>query len=303
MTRTRDGKSTFNRLRRSDLSAGLAVVMLSLLAGCGTGSSTESAPRTAADARREVFQPSSLKSAKPDRDASDSSPESIPAAQAAFPTAPVVAAKPSAVAEPQAADDDAPAVAGKGQASITDGGLKFSAAKTAVLEPQPDPSQFPGGIIPASPNAEPLPGGPRLLVPEKKFRLAGKPPALQVNYDDLDLLKILNMEPVPPDAVEQFPDWLRELDGKRIRLRGFMYPSFEQMMSAFILTRDTGVCCFGPNPKIYYLIGVKMKEGTEARYVENRPIDVIGTFHILPVVDDEGNWFQLYKISDAIVVN
>ncbi len=164
-----------------------------------------------------------------------------------------------------------------------------------------DASKYPGGIIPASPNAQPLPGGPRLLVPNKNFRPEGKPPALRVSYDDLDLLKVLNVDPVPVDVVDQFPAWLRNLDGQRVRIRGFMYPSYEEMLSAFVLTRDTGVCCFGPNPKVYYLIGVKLKEGTKVKYVQNRPVDVVGTFHIQPVVSD-GNWFQLYKITDASVV-
>ena len=170
-----------------------------------------------------------------------------------------------------------------------------------VVDASLDASKFPGGIIPASPNAQPLPGGPRLLIPHKNFRPEGNPPALRVSYDDIDLLRVLNVEPVPPDVVDQFPDWLRELDGERVRIRGFMYPSYEEMLSAFVLTRDTGVCCFGPNPKVYYLIGVKLKEGTKVKYVQNRPVDVVGTFHIQPVVSD-GNWFQLYKITDASVV-
>ncbi|MDQ3332697.1 MAG: hypothetical protein M3552_18965, partial [Planctomycetota bacterium] len=157
-------------------------------------------------------------------------------------------------------------------------------------------------IIPASPNAQPLPGGPRLLVPHKSFRTVGKPPALQVSYDDLDLLKVLNIDPVPTDVVDQFPDWLRDLDGKRIRIRGFMYPAYEEMLSAFVLTRDTGECCFGPKAKVYYLIGVRLKDGTKVRYVQNRPIDVEGTFHIQPVVSD-GQWFQIYKVTDAAVVD
>lgn len=173
------------------------------------------------------------------------------------------------------------------------------------VEPAPplDPSRFPGGIIPASPNAQPLPGGPRLLVPERipPFRAEGKPRALRVNYDDLDLLRVLNMgDPLPADVVDHFPQWLKELDGKTIRLRGFMYPSYEEELTRFILTRDTGACCFGPNPKVYYLVGVKLKDGEKVRYVENRPIDVVGTFHIDPRYVD-GTWYQLYRITDAVV--
>jgi hypothetical protein len=214
---------------------------------------------------------------------------------------PDVAAAPVEATKPDVSPSDVALASAKIVADEPPTEIASADSPPRVLDPPVDASKYPGGIIPASANAQPLPGGPRLLVPHKTFRAEGKPPALRVSYDDLDLLKVLNVDPVPPDVVDQFPDWLRRLDGQRVRIRGFMFPSYEEMLSAFVLTRDTGVCCFGPNPKVYYLIGVKLKEGTKVRYVQNRPVDVVGTFHIQPVVSD-GNWFQLYKISDASVV-
>lgn len=64
----------------------------------------------------------------------------------------------------------------------------------------------------------------KILIPEKTFRKEGKEGLLRVSYDDIDLLKVLNMEPVTADAPDKMPSWLKELDGKRIRIRGFMYP-------------------------------------------------------------------------------
>jgi hypothetical protein len=217
------------------------------------------------------------------------------------PTTPVVAPRPA----PQS---DAQSVTNTPSASTPNVELASAERPTAqvletvqITDPNADPSRYPGGIVPASPDAQPLPGGPRLLVPERQFKLEGRPPALRVYYDDLDLLRVLNMgEPLPEDVVEQFPDWLRALDGKTIRLRGFMYPAYEEMLSAFILTRDTGACCFGPNPRVYYLVSVKLKEGTKVRYIENRPFDVRGTFKIAPRYVD-GTWYQLYRIEDAVV--
>ncbi len=40
------------------------------------------------------------------------------------------------------------------------------------------------------------------------------------HFDDIDLLKVLNMDPVTPDAVEKMPSWLRSLDGRRVRFAG-----------------------------------------------------------------------------------
>jgi len=267
-----------------------AVGAVSLVAiGCDSGAAVETGAQTVAPSGREVFSQSTshdigeTRSAERETEAASTSVE------------PVAATKPDgsdgdvALASARIVENDPPA-----EAASAD-------PPPRLVDDSLDASKYPGGIIPASPNAQPLPGGPRLLVPHKTFRSEGKPPALRVSYDDLDLLKVLNVEPVPLDVVDQFPDWLRELDGQRVRIRGFMYPAYEEMLSTFVLTRDTGVCCFGPNPKVYYLIGVKLKEGTKVKYVQNRPVDVVGTFQIRPVVSD-GNWFGLYKISDASVV-
>lgn len=142
----------------------------------------------------------------------------------------------------------------------------------------------------------------KLLIPQKSFDKASADGTLRVSYDDLDLLKVLNMEPVPPDAVEYFPDWLAKLDGKRIRIRGFMYPAFQNTgLRGFVLARDNQICCFGRDPKVYDLVSVRMKEGTTTDYLPNRPFDVEGTFHIHP--DPTADLlFGLYQIDDAKVI-
>lgn len=142
----------------------------------------------------------------------------------------------------------------------------------------------------------------RLLVPEKRFRPEGDQQALRVSYDDIDLLKVLNMEPVPVDADQHFPDWLTQLDGQRIRIRGFMYPTFEATgLTAFTLARDNGICCFVREPKIYDIIAIKLAKGQTSDYIDNKPFDVEGTFRIVPEADEE-ELYQLYSIEDATVV-
>lgn len=142
----------------------------------------------------------------------------------------------------------------------------------------------------------------KLLVPHQEFFAEGPNGAIRVSYDDLDLLKVLNMEPVPIDAVEYFPDWLKRLEGKRIRIRGFMYPPARQEgISSFILARDNQICCFGRSPKVYDLIIVDMKPGVTTSYIQNRPFDVVGEFHIEPVEAGE-ELFELYSLKDAIII-
>lgn len=143
----------------------------------------------------------------------------------------------------------------------------------------------------------------KLLIPEKTFDKASADGTLRVSFDDIDLLKILNMEPVPTDAVDYFPEWLEQLDGKRVRIRGFMYPAFQNTgLRGFVLARDNQICCFGRDPKVYDLINVKMKEGTTTDYIPpTRSFDVEGTFLIRPDVDED-LWLGLYQIRDAKVI-
>lgn len=141
----------------------------------------------------------------------------------------------------------------------------------------------------------------KLLVDDPEFRT--EQGATRVSYDDLDLLKVLNMEPVPVDAMSHFPDWLRELDGEKVRIRGFMYPPFRETgIDFFVLARDNQICCFGRNPKVYDLINVEMKDGVTTDYILNRPFDVVGTFHIRPETDGD-EIFGLYELTDAVVID
>ncbi len=57
------------------------------------------------------------------------------------------------------------------------------------------------------------------------------------------------------------PDWLRELDGQPITLRGFMYPTYADPVRAFMLARDNQICCFGRNPKPYDLVIGQARRG------------------------------------------
>jgi hypothetical protein len=275
---------------RQVVPAALAVGASILAAGCDFGSVND--PPQAAAGHPTLGQDSAAAEAAPRSEVPEPSEPVL--VQNDEPAEPVVAPSPGD-------HEVALASASRSAEATGNGGTKLP----SITDPAADPSRYPGGVVPASPTAEPLPGGPRLLVPERTFRLEGRPRALRVTYDDLDLLRVLNMgDPLPSKetVLEMMPGWLKELDGKTVRLRGFMYPAYEQELSAFILTRDTGVCCFGPNPKVYYLVGVKLKEGTRTRYIENRPFDVVGTFHIVPVYTD-GQWYQLYKMSDAVVIN
>lgn len=141
----------------------------------------------------------------------------------------------------------------------------------------------------------------KLLVPERQLPM--EKGAVRVSFDDLDLLKVLDAEPVPVDVLDHFPKWLSELDGKTIRLKGWMFPPpIETDLPAFMFVRDNQICCFGRKPKVYDKLGVKMKEGVTTHYIQGHPFDVIGTLKYKPrIVNGELDF--LYMIVDAEVVD
>ena len=210
---------------------------------------------------------------------------------------PIVAPQPARTADGQsgASAGPAPQTAGDSSDAVPSPGPDPAAARLAML-------QRPAGDPPVE-APRPEPREITLLVPFREFRVEGPEGAIRVSYDDLDLLKILNMEPVRPDCVAYFPEWLRNLDGKRIRLRGFMYPPFETTgIRGFVLARDNQICCFGRNPKPYDLIEVFMRKGETTDYIQNRPFDVVGVFHIVPQTAGD-LMYRLYEIEDAVVID
>ncbi|MEW4531153.1 hypothetical protein [Maioricimonas sp. JC845] len=264
--------------------------------GVATGTDGEAAPETENATSAET----------------DSEPGGTPAEPAADPeeSASVAMQTPSEAGEsttgkkPTATDTPSTPEGGKPAAMATAEGDPMP---ETVVEPR---TAVPGervvetgdGTAPAEAPKKPE-GGVKLLVPEREFQVEGPEGALRVSFDDLDLLKVLNMDPVTADAPNLLPDWMRELDGKRIRLRGFMYPPpLETGLPGFVLARDNQICCFGRNPKPYDILPVQMRSGVTTDYIQGRPFDVVGVFHLRPDIED-GDVYQLYEIDDAVVID
>ena len=139
----------------------------------------------------------------------------------------------------------------------------------------------------------------KLLIPHRQFRKEGN--ALRATFDDIDLLKVLNMAPVPVDAADYFPDWLTNLNGAHVRIRGYMRPGYEaEDITEFLFVRDNGECCYGPLPKIYDMIAVELAEGESTDLIEGTPFDVEGTLRIEPHADDV-ELYGLFFIDDGVI--
>ena len=129
--------------------------------------------------------------------------------------------------------------------------------------------------------------------------VVGPEDAVRVSFDDLDLTKLVPDIVSEDEAAKQLPEWLRKLDGRRVRIRGFMLPtSMENDLSSFVLTRDTSAMGFGPTPRVSSIIETTLREGITTDYIQDRAFDVAGVFHlgenVLPG--------EFYRLDDAIII-
>ncbi|MFN0052584.1 MAG: hypothetical protein ACKV0T_10350 [Planctomycetales bacterium] len=169
------------------------------------------------------------------------------------------------------------------------------AAADEELSATPEEIVATADVADLPPKAQPIP------VPDRTFQVEGPEKALRITYEDLDLEKLIQMAPVTADCVEKMPGWLRNLDGKMVRIRGFMKPTtLQDGIQRFLQVRDTGLCCFGPKGRVHDMIQVVLKPGTTTSYIELRPFDVIGRFRIdVHALEEDGLVYELYRIEDA----
>lgn len=93
---------------------------------------------------------------------------------------------------------------------------------------------------------------------------------------------------------------IEALVGQRVKLRGYMLPSFQQTgIVQFILVRDNMECCFGPGAAIYDCVLIEMQDGQTTDY-QIRPVTVDGYFDIKPIEQD-GKLLVLFKVRGLSV--
>jgi hypothetical protein len=93
-----------------------------------------------------------------------------------------------------------------------------------------------------------------------------------ISYEDLQPNLDKPGEVIPPSA--------HALDGKRVFIKGYIYPTIET--KEFLLVRDQGACCFGGNPKLSDRIHVKLTDPLRLSF-GTRMFKVAGTFRVEPM--------------------
>jgi hypothetical protein len=94
---------------------------------------------------------------------------------------------------------------------------------------------------------------------------------------------------------------VQSLFDKRIRIRGYMYPTLRKRgLTQFVLVRDNLECCFGPGAALYDCVLVKMAPGQTAEY-SIRPIAVEGAFRFEEMTGPDGRTLAIYQmVGDAV---
>lgn len=87
-----------------------------------------------------------------------------------------------------------------------------------------------------------------------------------------------------PQGQQVIPPSARELDGKKVFIKGYVYPAINSTTGTrrFILCRDNGACCFGGVPKLNDMIQVTLRESQTLDYnsVGLSLVKVAGTFRV-----------------------
>ena len=186
-------------------------------------------------------------------------------------------------AEPEQADSDAQATesnkqgdepAEKSVASITtsesDRGTKTAAASAAKASDQ-----------------------------DAKPRSSGSGRIKDLTFDDLKF----EMEKEDPFERSLLTPQIEELDGKPIRIRGYILPQsvFTQSgFNRFVLVRDNQECCFGPGAALFDAIVVEMEPGKTADY-NIFPVAVEGKFQIKELKGPGGRHLAIYYMLASAV--
>jgi hypothetical protein len=77
------------------------------------------------------------------------------------------------------------------------------------------------------------------------------------------------------------PDTVKAYDGRRVSIAGFVLPMRTKggLVTEFLLLRDLGTCCFGPQAQINHFMRVKLS-GPGFTADQTKPYRVWGTLHV-----------------------
>lgn len=78
----------------------------------------------------------------------------------------------------------------------------------------------------------------------------------------------------------QIPEPIKELNNRKISLRGFMLPLKVEggLVTEMLIMKDQSMCCYGATPRINEWVSVKMKNGVKP--LMDEPVTLMGTLKV-----------------------
>src|SRR5205823_905457 len=94
-------------------------------------------------------------------------------------------------------------------------------------------------------------------------------------------------------------DRVRELEGKRISIVGYMHggQAAQRGIKEFILLKNTQ-CKFGPGGQADHLANVILRTDNSVAFMPS-PVKVEGTLKLSPFQGPDGNTWSIYRLEDA----
>jgi len=201
---------------------------------------------------------------------------------------------------PPAVAESPPAPAAESQRDATDAGIGAG----PVDQPGAPAESAPAGAAPTEPEPPPVatspsagaPAGKRELLPIESTsrRAVMREEGLEViTFDDLNLGMQADM--VFRDFL--LNDRVRELDGQRVRLIGYIHGGVSQLkgLKEFVLLRNTE-CKFGPGGLAAHLVRVFMVDDAQADYT-TAAVQSEGQLKVNPFQGPDGNTWSVYDLQ------
>lgn len=114
-----------------------------------------------------------------------------------------------------------------------------------------------------------------------------------ISFDDIKF----DMQKGDPFTRDLLPKRVTALEQERVRIRGYILPSFQQSgLTQFVLVRDNMECCFGPGAALYDCVVVHMRPGKSANF-SIRPVAVAGTFRVEELRGPDGKHLAIYALD------
>lgn len=184
--------------------------------------------------------------------------------------------------------------------------LPRNSPSTAVTKAKP--SEFPAAIGEEPAKADPI--ETPAVNPSAVVRVAETAPVAEVSPKEANKLlptKDINFDDIKFDIEKDskfqrsmFTPQIEELEGRSIRIRGYILPTFQQSgIRNFVLVRDNLQCCFGPGAAIFDCIVVDMA-GAGADFT-TRPVTVEGVLTFREVLDFDGITRAIYHLDGTSV--